>query len=55
MTATHPDRGAATQAPVGPRPVIVTLDGSDLAARAIGVGIDIARRRHAPLVLSARN
>ena len=51
MTATHPDRGAATQAPVGPRPVIVTLDGSDLAARAIGVGIDIARRRHAPLVL----
>ena len=51
MTATHSGVGAAAQAPVGPRPVIVTLDGSDLAARAIGVGVDIARRRRAPLVL----
>jgi nucleotide-binding universal stress UspA family protein len=49
MNSTEP--GAQAQAHDGPRPVIVALDGSDLASRAIAVGIDIARRRHAPLVL----
>ncbi|NCA15304.1 MAG: hypothetical protein EBS89_14510 [Proteobacteria bacterium] len=37
--------------PVAPRPIVMSLDGSDLAVRAIGTGIKIARRRLAPLVL----
>ena len=49
MTAIH--SSTTTRAPAGPRPVFVTLDGSDLAARAVGVGIEIARRRRVPLVL----
>ena len=49
-TTTQPGTTIVYQ-PVAPRPIVMSLDGSDLAVRAIGTGIKIACRRLAPLVL----
>lgn len=51
VATTGASDGVLKPGPTVPGPVLVALDGSDLAARAIRIGIDVARRRRVPLVL----